>query len=138
GLMTGLWRPSDALSLKVNALYQELKGDGLYESDVPTPGSGLPPLGDLQQDYLPGIGGYDRKIQFYSATLNAKLGSVDLTAVTGYNVSKYTNSIDFTYALGSYFQSAFGAAGAGVFNDADTKKFTQEVRATIPIGQRVE
>ena len=72
-----LWRPSDAVSLKVNALYQRYKIDGSNDTDV------LPGLGDLQQNYLAGIGGSERKVQAYSAVLTAKLGQADLTGVSG-------------------------------------------------------
>jgi iron complex outermembrane receptor protein len=138
GLLTGLWRPSDALSLKINALYQDLKGDGAYESDLPTNGYVGPPLGDLQQNYMPGIGAYERKIQLYSATLKARLGATELTSVTGYNSSHYENSFDYSYALGSLFQKLFSIGGVGAFNDGNNTKFSQEVRASIPIASRFE
>jgi len=138
GLLTALWRPSDALSLKLNALYQDLKGDGAYDVDRGVYGYTGPPLGDLQQNYMPGIGAYERKIQLYSATLKARLGTAELTSVTGYNTSHYENSFDYSYALGSLFQKIFGVGGVGAFNTGNNNKFSQEIRASIPFAERFE
>jgi len=91
GRLSALWRPSAVLSLKLSALYQDSAG---WSNDVTqvTNGYAGPLLGDLQQNYLPGVGGYNRKVQAYSAGLNARLGSVDLTAVSGYNINAYHDS----------------------------------------------
>src|SRR6202040_3287584 len=115
--------PSQDFSLKLSALLQEINAEGAYEATV------LPGLGQLSQNYNPGLGGYDRKVEAYSANLHAKLGIVDLTSVTGYSISKSSNSLDFSYALGFPF---------AIFTDGETKKFSQEIRATLPIGSRVE
>ena len=135
GRLSGLWRPSDAFSLKLSALYQETKGDGLNDADVPT--AVFPQtagLHDLQQIYLPGVGPYDRKIHAYSAVLSAKLGSVDLTAVSGYNINSFNDSFDYTYAYGPLL----GGAGVPVFDDISSRKFTQEIRLSVPIGKKAD
>ncbi len=133
GRLSALWRPSDALSLKVNALYQTAKADG--SSDV----YALPGFGDLEQNSIPGGGRYDHKTQAYSATLKAKLGVADLTAVTGYNVVGNFNAFDYSATLGPLVAVAFpGISGTISFLDYETKKFTQEVRLTMPLGARLE
>jgi len=129
GRLSALWRPSDVMSLKLTALLQEIKGDG--SSDV------RPALGDLQQSNLRGTGEYDRKAQAYTATLSAKLGRMDLTAVSGYSVNAYSDSFDITHILAGLTQAFFGVPGTPLTDDNKTKKFTQEVRLTVPIGQRV-
>ena len=139
GRLSGLWRPSDAISLKISALYQDTRGDGSNDVDVPT--AGYPQttgLGDLQQNYLRGIGAYDRKVQAYSAILTAKVGSVDLTAVSGYNINTMADSWDYTYLLGGFTQFLFGVAGSPVFDENNSRKFTQEIRLSTPVGERVE
>jgi iron complex outermembrane receptor protein len=139
GRLSALWRPSDALSLKLSALYQQTKGDGSGVVDLPT--AGFPQttgLGDLQQNDLRGTGGYDRTIRAYAATLTAKLGIVDLTAISGYSINTYSDSFDYTYLLGDYTHGQFGVAGSPVLNHSNTNKFTQEVRFSIPIGQNLE
>jgi len=132
GRLAALWRPSDSFSMKVSAIYQKATADG--NNDI-FRGTGL---GDLQQNYLPGAGSYDTTIQAYSAILNGKLGDVSLISVTGYNEYKYTNSEDFTYAFGDYSMRFFGVPGALLNNVGESKTFSQEVRASIPIGQKFE
>lgn len=132
GHLTALWRPSELLSLKFGALYQDYKGYGSNDVDV------QPGLGDLQQNYLPGLGRYERKTQAYSLVATAKLGSVNLTAISGYNVNNVSNAIDFTYAFGPLTQSLFGVSGTPLLSTGHVEKLTQEVRASIPIGQTLE
>lgn len=141
GRLAALWRPSDIVSLKLSALYQDARGDGVNDVDKSNAaavdaGYTGPALGDLQQNYLPGVGAYDRKVQAYSATLTAKLGSADLTVLSGYNINANHSSWDFTYALGQYV--GFGVTGAPVFENNQTNKFTQEVRLSAPLGQQVD
>lgn len=138
GLITALWKPTDVISLKLNALYQHLSSSGAYEADLPVNGYKGPALGDLQQDYVPGLGGYDREVQFYSATFNAKADGIDLTSVTGYSISPYSNTVDFSYALGPTFRKLYGVSGADVASTENLRKFSQEFRASIPLGDRID
>ena len=126
-----LFRPSENLSIKLGAYYQHFKGDGTNDVNI------LPGLGDLQQNYVRGIGAFSRTTQVYNAAINANLGDVALVSLTGYNINHFKDSFDFSYALGGLAQSLFGVSGAPVFSEAKVKKFTQEVRATIPIGERI-
>ena len=123
GRLSALWRPSDLFSLKLSALYQDSKADGSNDVDLE---SGL---GDLQQNYLRGVGGVDKETQAYSATLSATLGSVNLTGVSGYNINSYNDSFDYSSVLG---------APSLITDDNRTKKFTQEIRVSAPLGQRLE
>jgi iron complex outermembrane recepter protein len=132
GRLSALWKPSEALSLKVSALIQHSTSDGSAYAGV---GAGL---GDLQQSIIRGFGGFDQTLQAYSATLAAKLGNVDLTAVTGYNVSRNSSSIDYTSILGTFTEKLFGVTGTPLINYQEPKKFTQEIRFLVPIGQRIE
>src|SRR5262249_17325118 len=79
GGLSGLWRSGPSVSLKVSGLYQNTYGNGLSEV------TRQPGLGDLQQNYISGVGRNERAVQAYSAVLKAKLGRVDLTSTTGYN-----------------------------------------------------
>ncbi|MDB6009722.1 MAG: TonB-dependent receptor [Gammaproteobacteria bacterium] len=138
GRVSALWQPSQNLSLKLSALLQDSKAYGPSQIDVATPGFTLPPLGDLQQSNLINSGGYDRKIQAYSANLNAQIGAVKLTSVTGYNVSKSSDSFDFTWAFGPYTQTQFGVTGTPFVEDNTAHKFSQEIRASMPLGSMVD
>jgi iron complex outermembrane recepter protein len=120
-----LWKPSETLSLKFNALSQEIKADGSTDADVGGDS------GTLQQDYIPGVGGYLRKFQAYSAILNAKLGAVDLTAISGYNINSFHDSFDYSYAIASIAKAQFGVTGTPLVTANKTNKFTQEVRLSM-------
>jgi iron complex outermembrane receptor protein len=130
GLLSALWRPSDVLSLKVTALLQDIKADG--SNDVE------PALGDLHQSGIPGVGGSDRKAQAYSATLTAKLGGVNLTAVSGYNTNSNTDTINLAAIFSTPAQNLFGVTGSSQNDSLKNHKYSQEIRLSAPIGQRFE
>lgn len=132
GLLSALWRLSDSVSLKTSALYQDTRGDGSNDIDV------SPGLGDLQQNYLFGAGGYDRKLQAYGATLAAQLGAVHIVSVTGYNVNSFSDSTDDTNALSKYTLLEFGVPGTPVFEDNRTSKITEELRLSGSIWDRID
>jgi iron complex outermembrane receptor protein len=121
GRVAALWRPSQAFSLKLSALIQKANSKGSFDVD--------PDLGDLQQRALLGTGFHSRDTQAYSAILTAKLGRLDLTSLSGYDVDSLFNSVDVSRYFGA--PTAFP-------NDFRTSKFSQEIRLLAPIGQRVE
>ncbi len=132
GRVSALWRASDSVSLKLSALYQRIEGDSPSQVDR------RPGLSDLQQSRLLGTGNYDTKIQAYSAALTAKLGRVDFTSLTGYNINRDFNSIDGTLLYAALAQPLFGFPGTDVRTDWDNTKFTQEFRFSVPVGERIE
>jgi iron complex outermembrane recepter protein len=138
GMLAMLWQPSETVSLRVNALLQETKADGSNDVDLQSLGYVGPALGDLQQNYLPGIGGYDAVAQFYSAKLTVKLGEFDLTSLTGYNVTENTNSVDGTFSFGPTTQQYFGVPGTPLFTHDRDEDFTQELRLFGPLGTHVD
>lgn len=139
GRLSALWRPSDSVSLKLSALYQHLKGDGSNDVNVPTDGyPSTTGLGDLQQNYIRGLGAYDKKVQAYSAILTAQLGGVELTAVSGYNVTQTFDSLDYSSALASFAQNYFNVTGNALDSQNKTEKFTQEIRLSGAIQQNID
>jgi iron complex outermembrane receptor protein len=132
GRVALLWRPSDIVSVKLSALIQSDHANGASDVDV---GAGL---GDLQQSYIRGTGWSDHDVQAYSATISAKLGWADLTSLTGYNVNRYSDSVDFSSVLGGAAQAVYGVGGAPIFDHWDTKKFSQELRLSGDAGDRVK
>ena len=133
GRLSGLWRPTEAVSIKLGAMLQHSSLDGSPEIDV------QPGLGDLQQSRLIDTGFYNRTSQVYSAVINAKLGAFDLTSVTGYNVNKFSSDADFTYGYGACCTSViFGVPDTSVPLQAKTNKFTQELRLSTTIAERVD
>jgi iron complex outermembrane receptor protein len=132
GRFAALWRPSEQFSLKLSAALQHETAYGSSNAYV------MPGLGDLQQKALGGTGYFDDKVQVYTAIVKAKLGLFDLVSVSGYNVHKYSDIIDYTPFFGQINQAQFGVSGSPLFEDIKTSKFTQEVRLTAPLGSRAE
>ena len=129
--LSALWRPTEAVSLKLSAMFQDIKTDGSPNIN--------PQLGDLNQNAVRGTGWYDKNTQAYSAIVKAKLGAVDLTSLSGYSVNHVRDAVDYSYILGIYSQQIFGWPPTFVFTDnIRTSKFTQEVRLSTPIGNRLE
>ena len=128
--VSALWRPWDGFSVKLSALYQYSKGDGSPEAQ--------PSLGDLQQNLLPGTGWFDRTVKAYSATVNYKLGAVDLTSVTGYNSLTYHDAEDLSNYFGTTVASYFPVTGSPFYDDNYVRKVTQEFRLSAPLSQRID
>jgi outer membrane receptor protein involved in Fe transport len=131
GHLSALWRPSDNVSLKLSALHQNSRTDGLARADA------LPGFGELEQDVLIGSGWLEKDVTAYSANLTASLGQVELTSISGYNINEFSDSIDLV-PFSSLTEEVFGVTGTPLLDDVTTKKFTQELRLTTPLGQKVE
>jgi iron complex outermembrane receptor protein len=134
GRLALLWLPSQDLSIKLSALYEHTKADGSPAAVVQRG------LGDLQQDFLLGIGGYERTVQAYSATLSANLGNVNLTSVSGYNRDSSYHSSDDSSTFGKTIAKTYGAnvSGAPIYNWDSIDKVTQEIRLSSSIGRRID
>ncbi len=131
GRLSALWRPSDAFSLKLSALFQHTIADGSSDVDGG--------LGDLEQRRLRTTGSSTKRVESYSASLNAKLGQVDLTSLSGYSVSDFTSRVDLgLVGFGPLTQAQFGVPGTLSRGYINTNKFTQEIRLSAPIGPKVD
>lgn len=138
GQMSALWKPSDAFSLKLGALYNHLETFGSSEINVPT--AGYPQtagLGDLQQNYIPGIG-QTTTTQAYSAIAKAKVGSIDISSLTGFNIYFSPSSFDWSSAFGPNVQKNFGVSGAPFYDYSRYTTLSQEVRLSSSIGERFD
>ena len=132
GRLSSVWRPSDALSLKLSALYQQRKADRSSDVNV------LAGLGDLEQNYLRGVGASQSEVQAYSATMDVQIGDMTLTSISGYNVNSFADSLDFSAGFGSAAQAFYGVSGAALPEDGKNSKFTQEVRLAGGSDDHVE
>jgi iron complex outermembrane receptor protein len=128
GRVSALWRPVDALSLKLTAMLQHSRADGLPYVTI---GTGL---GDLQQSALRGTNGNDKRFQVYSAVLNARLGPAQLTSVSGYSINTIDDSLDLTPAIG-FVTAPYGAASV---EHNRTSKLSQELRLSMPLGSSLD
>jgi len=136
GRLSGLWKPTATLSLKLSALYQNYEGDGANDVNINPPYP--PPLGDLQQNYVQRVGPFSRKVQAYSAILQWKLAGIDLTSISGYNINGFHDTFDLTSFFGPLTQSLFGVTGTPLFESTGTKKASQELRLASSVGSRVD
>jgi iron complex outermembrane receptor protein len=97
GHLAALWRPSDNFSVKVSALVQQIQGEtSAFDSNT----SGESTYSDLSLHSLPGTTGYTTQDQLYSATVDWKVGGLDIVSVTGYVVNSVTPSEDVTTGYG--------------------------------------
>lgn len=135
--LSSLWLPSDTLSVKLSALYQDTEVSGSSNIDVR--------LGsrDLQNDHF-GTGRSDWEHQVYSAIVTAQLGSAELTSLTAYSDNTNYDVVDFTASpLTGALPFFYPDAGVDQFGnvlrqDYSSSKFTQEVRLATPIGERLD
>jgi iron complex outermembrane recepter protein len=140
GRLSALWRPNERFSLKLSALKQD--SDRRGPADVNR--ALLLASGTPQQSTIPSTGIYDRRTEAYSATMAGKLGRIDLSSVTGYTIDEVFSRIDTSFfcpiipgggCVGNFGPSATGAVTPFPI---ETAKFTQEIRASIPLGSRVD
>lgn len=133
GRLSTLWQPSDNLSVKLSALVQKTERGGV--SDVDTR------FGQdaFKQSMLTGTGALDRESQVYSATITGRVGLVELTSATGYSNDKTFHDLEIQNAFlqGQAF-SFFGVDRVVARVDRDVSKLSQELRASMPFGERVK
>ncbi|MBI2992600.1 MAG: TonB-dependent receptor [Gammaproteobacteria bacterium] len=133
GRISALWQPSESVSLRLSAMGQETDADGNSEEYLAAT------LGRFDQDAVPGTGRYKKTVETYGANLNVRIGSIDVTSLTGYNINSLRDDwIDFSPAFGGAALATFGVAGAPLVEDIETTKLTQEVRIYAPIGEHFE
>jgi outer membrane receptor protein involved in Fe transport len=131
GHFAALWKPSDVFSLKLSALIQNREADG---SNFSAPEG----FGALQQNFLSGTGSNTNDSQVFSAVIHAKLGSVDLTSITGYNRVRTTDIDDVSNDDGSFTEQSFGVGGTALHEKVTTDKYTQEIRFSSSIGSNFD
>jgi len=126
-----LWQPSDNFSIKLNVIHQH--GEKVASDDVAGPD-----LDALQAGvtFIPGASGYKQRTTFVDSVIDWKLGGVDLTSVTAYTDSRDQLYLNL-YTLSALAQTFFGVSGVPYVYDTQGTKFSQEVRASIPIGSHV-
>jgi iron complex outermembrane receptor protein len=147
GRLALLWRPAEDFSLKLSALVQDAKRDG---TDASTVGPGF---NDLQIRVTPNTFTTEEKTQAYSATLNAKFGRIELVSLTGYNVDHFKFVDDLARVFGGYFTDCGGSpslvpypcglaslyagtTGSVELSSIRSRRFSQELRLSVPIGDR--
>ena len=135
GRLSALWRPSDTLSVKLSAMYQDAKSLGAPDVDVRQ--------GDLLQSNQFGSGHSEAKNQVYSAIVTDKIGRSELTSVSSFTSSSNYDSLDYSSAgfnvlWPSVYPVGIDPTATVLRQDYTTRKFTQEVRLTTALGEKVD
>jgi iron complex outermembrane receptor protein len=133
GLLTGLWQPTDALSIKTLALYQNTIG-GAYNVVTPAPG-----MGNYQQDMVAGTGYNYSRAELYGLTVHYTLGGAQFTLASGYGIDSAYNVNDFSYLFGTLNPLlGFNVSGEQAPFFQSTRKWTEEARVQLPITSKVD
>jgi len=139
GRIAALWRLSDALTLKLAALYESSKGNGLSDINVPTAGFARTlGLGDLQQNYAPNTGKFEHITQAYNATLTAKIGGIDLTSISGYNQFHTNYLYDYTDFFADYTNHQYQTPDSLTHSSYTIKKFDQEIHLSFSWPEKAD
>lgn len=133
GRLAAIWRPTDAFSLKIGALYQYSKAQGSNLVELQSN------LSDLQQSDVRGSGFADRRAQVYYATATLKLGVAEFSSITGYSINDLVDSSDLTAQYGAVVtEPIFGIQGTTLLDHTRTEKLSQEIRASVPVANHID
>jgi outer membrane receptor protein involved in Fe transport len=126
GRLDLLFAPSDRLSVRLVAFAQDIDRDGSIATDVDRL-SGEPIDGEMEQRRTleeP----FEQRFRLASATLQYSFDAATLTSISSYQAVRSDGVTDFS----RLYVPAFGGPGAfsaiGLIRNADTDKFTQEIR----------
>ncbi|MEA3176622.1 MAG: iron complex outerrane recepter protein [Gammaproteobacteria bacterium] len=132
-----LWSPSDALSVKLNALYQktDAEGNGSIALDSTT----LQPLVGGRNDNNLTPQPFEKDIQYFTAAIDYKLLWADFVSATSYSKTRTDQTQDASYTYGVAFPAFGFPAGTSQYRYVlHLKKYTQEFRLQSPTGAKLE
>jgi outer membrane receptor protein involved in Fe transport len=126
-----LYRPIDKFSIRLAAIGQDISSAATSTEDL-NPQTLEPLYGDLTQSRTfaePNKVAY----RVYSATADYDFGPASLLSATSYATLRQDTNEDGTAQLGGVLTAVFGQPlGAGLVQDLEQKKFTQEFRLSSP------
>ncbi len=136
-----LWTPTEAVSVRLSALGQNLSSNGLANTGVEVDPATLRPIyGYQKQRRAAGTGLFKIKYRLYDLSVNADLGWATLVSSTSYGSQKVNQNGDVTTAYGPLLNPAFGLDNGGysVSQPVSLGKFTQELRLQSSVKQSLE
>ncbi|WP_321792427.1 TonB-dependent receptor [Burkholderia pyrrocinia] len=135
GRISALWTPTDSITVRSSALFQNSWADGSSTVDTV---NGVPLFGPYAHQRIPGTDGFNRTIGFYDISIVDDFKWAKLTSTTSYGHISYVSPQDGTDSLQPFFGAAFPTLnlGAVVNNWTNSNKFTQELRLDSPEGNR--
>jgi len=126
--------PSDKLTVRLTAAMQNILSNGDSVEDL-DPATLQPLYGQLTQSRTFAQPN-DITYRIYNATVDYDFGGADLLSSTSYGSLHQSIKEDDSFAYGPLLSFIFSEpVGAGVFQELDQKKFTQEFRLTSKPGQ---
>jgi iron complex outermembrane receptor protein len=140
GRVSALFKPVDALSIRLTAILQNLNTDAAsYVASDPVTLRTL--YGGLtQSQYVPEYTNIAYRL--YNGAADLDLGFATLTSSTSYSTSKESLRDDLTVQygalLGLYDDATGPAADLGLVQHTDVERFTQEVRLASPASDTFE
>jgi len=137
GRASMLFKPSDAVSLRLSAFVQDIDNDASSRVDADSL-TGKTLYGRLtQSQFVPEAA--DVRYRVYNATGVFNLGFADLTTATSYGTLTQDFRVDFTTLISPLLEAIFGVPNEA-FNQQVTrvKRFTQEVRLSSQQNDRLE
>ena len=131
-----LWKLSDAVSVRLNGLYQRVNSDGNASVALDT---SLKPIDGAYGDNVYTDQPFKKKIYYTSATVDADLGWAALTSASSYSKTSSRQILDQSRQYGPLFP--FFGVPPGITDYIWTlrqKKLTQEVRLASPASSKLE
>ena len=129
-----LWRPTPKFTLKLTAVAQDILSSGTSTEDV-DPATLRPLYGDLTQSRTFSSPS-DVAYRVYNLTADYDLGFASLLSSTSFGSLRQKTDEDATAAYGALLSGALGMPlGAGLLQNLDQNKFTQEMRLTSAPGK---
>ncbi len=151
GRLALLWQPSADLSVKLGAvIYRNVADDGGtvsttgFHATETTDGSSIgtvsDPVGDLTQTHaFPQA--FRENLGVYTATINWKPGTFEVTSATGYSNQRTATTVDNTTAIAGGVAEMFGLPAGVLLTGASqiqVKKFSQELRIASQQGKTLD
>jgi outer membrane receptor protein involved in Fe transport len=131
GRVSMLWEPSDALSLRLSGIWQDIDADG-RSITVETATGGQ--IGNGRSNFNSVPEPFDTQFQYYSAGFDYDFGGAILSAVGTYSDTETNNALDASFVYGA----ALGGLVTPVYYGLTLDKYTAEVRLASPSGGRFE
>jgi iron complex outermembrane receptor protein len=129
--------PTEDLSIRLTATSQESTYSGNNTVDV-NPTTLQPLYGGLSQERLLSEPS-NFKFENYNATVDWNLGPVRILSSTSYGILDTETAYDVTPLYGAFAVELFGGAPGALLDDnAELRKFTQEIRLSSPISELLE
>ncbi|WP_114954947.1 TonB-dependent receptor [Sphingosinicella terrae] len=139
GRLSLLWRPAEAFTVRLSALYQELDQDSV--STTAQSAAGVP-VGNGRSNFNYVAEPFRSEFEYYSATLDYDLGPATLSSTTSFSRIERFERVDASRIFGILFPLLTGGAvppGVTPFDNRITlDKWTEEVRLTSASGGRFE